>query len=81
MTELLGQSEEAGKKQFEKMFITTADKAAQIILNAVKGDKRRVLVGPDAVAADTFIRLLGAQYQPLLVKGIKAMSKKKAANA
>ena len=76
VTDLLGQSEEAGKAQFEKFFITTADKAARIILDAVKADKRRILVGPDAIAADTFIRLLGAQYQPFVVKGLRAMSKK-----
>ncbi len=81
VTDMLGQSEEAGKSQFEKLFITSADKAARIILDAVKGDKRRILVGPDAVAADTFIRLLGSQYQPFVVNGVKAMAKKAAARA
>jgi NADP-dependent 3-hydroxy acid dehydrogenase YdfG len=57
----------SGKENFEKMFLTSADKAASIILRAVKKNQRRVLVGPDAVAFDFMARALGSGYQRLNV--------------
>ena len=60
---LMGINPEQGKAQFEKMFITTANKAARIILRAVQNDQRRVLVGPDAVGFDLMVRLLPSAYQ------------------
>jgi len=58
---------EQGKRDFEKMFITTPEQAARVILAAVRKNKRRVLVGPDARAIDTMARLLPAMYQRLNV--------------
>ncbi len=72
---LLGQSEDEGKRTFEKMFITTPEKAAKIILSAVRQDKRRVLVGPDAVAIDLMVRSLPEAYQTVVVKQMQLMSK------
>nr|WP_315594737.1 SDR family NAD(P)-dependent oxidoreductase [uncultured Cupriavidus sp.] len=57
-----------GREEFEKFFITTADKAARVILDGVRANKRRVLVGPDAYAADAMARLLPATYQSLVVR-------------
>lgn len=51
---------------FDKLFITSANRAARIILKAVEGNKRRVLVGPDAKFLDVVVRLLPALYQPLI---------------
>ncbi|MEC8887413.1 MAG: hypothetical protein VX875_10065 [Pseudomonadota bacterium] len=42
----------AATKDFEMIFITTPEKAADTIFHAVKHDKRRVLVGPDAKVYD-----------------------------
>ncbi len=58
---------EAGKRDFEKMFITSPTQAATTILNAVRKNKRRVLVGPDARAIDAMSRLLPTAYQRLNV--------------
>ena len=44
---------------------TTPEKAAQIILDAVRKNKARVLVGPDAVILDALVRLTGSGYQRL----------------
>ncbi|HUP91922.1 MAG TPA: SDR family NAD(P)-dependent oxidoreductase [Solimonas sp.] len=64
-------SEAEGKQQFEKMFITSANRAACIILRAVERNKRRVLVGPDATALDLLVRLLPALYQRFIMWGTR----------
>lgn len=60
-------SEQQGKDEFEKFFITTADDAARTILNGVRRNARRVLIGRDARAADWLARTLPAAYQALVV--------------
>ncbi|PVY76089.1 short-subunit dehydrogenase [Cupriavidus alkaliphilus] len=57
-----------GKDEFEKFFITSPDKAARVILEGVRRNRRRVLIGPDAYAADAMARLLPAAYQSLVVR-------------
>ena len=57
-----------GKDEFEKFFITSPDKAARVILEGVRRNRRRVLIGPDAYAADAMARLLPAAYQALVVR-------------
>ncbi len=49
---LLVRDAQQGREEFEKFFITTPEKAAGIILDGVRANKRRVLVGPDAYAAE-----------------------------
>ncbi len=59
-----GKTEQA-RANFDKLLnTTTAESAALQILRAVEGNKRRVLVGPDAKLMDFFVRLLGSWYQP-----------------
>ncbi len=62
---------------FEKMFSTTAKKAAQVILAGVQRDARRVLIGNDARAFDVMQRLLPTAYQSLVTRAMKAQSKRK----
>jgi NAD(P)-dependent dehydrogenase (short-subunit alcohol dehydrogenase family) len=66
ITALTRQDPDTARREFEKMFITTANKAAKIILDAVLKNKRRVLVGPDAHALDAMVRLLPSSYQRML---------------
>jgi len=77
--EFTGADSEQGKEFFEKFFITSAEKAADIILKAVKGNKRRVLVGPDAVAMDAMVRTLPETYQAIIVGQMKKMRDKQIA--
>ncbi|HEV7419521.1 MAG TPA: SDR family NAD(P)-dependent oxidoreductase [Mycobacterium sp.] len=49
----------------KKLTMTTPEKAATIILDAVRKNKARVLVGPDAKALDLIVRLTGSGYQRL----------------
>lgn len=45
-----------------KLAITPPEKAAKIIVRGIRAEKARILVGPDAVLADFFNRLLGSVY-------------------
>ncbi len=64
----LGVNPEESRKNFEKLFITEPEKAAEVILSAVQKDKRRVLVGPDAYVIDGLARLLPGAYQHVVKK-------------
>ncbi len=53
-------------KLFDKrMARTSPERAARIILDAVRKNRARVLVGPDAKALDILVRLTGSGYQRL----------------
>ena len=54
------------RQDFEKLFITRPEGAAKAILGGVRRNARRVLIGPDARAADGMQRLLPAAYQRLV---------------
>ncbi len=64
----LGVNPSESRKNFEKLFITDPEKAAETILSAVRKDKRRVLVGPDAYVIDGLARLLPGAYQHVVKK-------------
>ncbi|MGH8430200.1 MAG: SDR family NAD(P)-dependent oxidoreductase [Solimonas sp.] len=71
MKDFTGADDVKAKANFEKLFITTANSAAQTILRAVQRDSRRVLVGPDAVVFDAVVRLLPTAYQKIVTWGTK----------
>ena len=48
---------EKAVRDFERAFITSPEKAAEQILTAVRRDRRRALIGPDAKAIDLVSRL------------------------
>ncbi|MGZ6779155.1 MAG: acetoin dehydrogenase, partial [Mycobacterium sp.] len=55
-------------KTFDKRLASTSpQKAARIILDGVRKNKARVLVGNDAVALDLLARATGSAYQRLVV--------------
>src|SRR3954454_3270523 len=61
---------EMAKAFDKKLAYTSPEKAAKIILEAVRKDKARVLVGPDAKALDIIVRLTGSGYQRLFASAI-----------
>jgi len=61
--------------RFERSFITSSDKAAEIILRAVVNNRRRVLVGPDAYVFDWVARILPSTYQSLTQRYTRIASK------
>ena len=76
MTGFLIHSEQQARADFEKLFITDADKAANVILQGVRHNKRRVLIGRDAYFLDLLARCLPAAYQALVVFASKRMAPK-----
>jgi len=75
-TERKGMVSASSTKDFEKAFITTPDAAAADIIRGILGNRRRVLIGPDAVAIDLMQRLLPTGYQRLVVEGAKVRRKR-----
>jgi NADP-dependent 3-hydroxy acid dehydrogenase YdfG len=55
--------EELAKLFDKRLARTSPEKAAQIILDAVRKNKPRVLVGGDAKALDIMVRIAGSRYQ------------------
>jgi NAD(P)-dependent dehydrogenase (short-subunit alcohol dehydrogenase family) len=61
-------------KLFDKRLAnTTPQRAAEIILDGVRKNKPRVLVGPDAVVLDLIVRVAGASYQRLFAPVVARM--------
>ena len=60
---------EEAAQDFERAFITSPEKAAEQILTAVRRDRRRALIGPDAKAIDLVSRLPAGIYQAILTRG------------
>jgi NAD(P)-dependent dehydrogenase (short-subunit alcohol dehydrogenase family) len=57
----------------KRLASTTARRAAEIILDGVRKNKPRVLVGPDAVVLDLIVRVTGARYQRLFAPVVARM--------
>lgn len=63
---VLAKDTETARADFDKMFITTAERAAKTILRGVERNQRRVLVGPDARVIDSLARLFPATYPDVI---------------
>jgi NADP-dependent 3-hydroxy acid dehydrogenase YdfG len=67
MTAAEGLDKEELAQTFDKKLASTSpQKAARIILDGVRKNKARVLVGPDAKVLDLIVRLTGSGYQRLV---------------
>ena len=60
-------------RDFERLFITSPERAAQQILTAVRHDRRRALVGPDAKVIDLVSRFPAIFYQTVLTRGASVL--------
>ena len=70
--DLAGDSEKA-VRDFERAFITSPEKAAEQILTAIRRDRRRALIGPDAKAIDFVSRLPAVFYQSVMTRGAASL--------
>ena len=52
---------------FDKVAITSPQRAAKVTLNAVAKNKARVLPGPDAKLFDLVVRVMGSGYMRVFV--------------
>jgi NAD(P)-dependent dehydrogenase (short-subunit alcohol dehydrogenase family) len=50
----------------DRVAMTSPESAARTILNGVKRDRARILIGADAYVVDALPRILGSFYQPLV---------------
>lgn len=64
---------EGAARDLERVFITSPEKAARQILLAVRRDRRRALVGPDAKVIDFVSRLPAGLYQRAVTTGGAAL--------
>jgi butyryl-CoA dehydrogenase len=71
LRDLTGDPEKA-RRDFEKAFVTSPERAARQILTAVQRDRRRALIGPDAKIVDFVSRLPAGFYQRIAEKLAKA---------
>ncbi|MDA8367364.1 MAG: SDR family NAD(P)-dependent oxidoreductase [Actinomycetota bacterium] len=58
---------------FDRAALTTPESAARQILTAVQRNRRRALIGPDAVVIDLISRLPAGLYQQALAAGVRRM--------
>lgn len=63
---------EKARRDFEKAFVTSPEKAARQILTVIQRDRRRALVGPDAKVVDFVARLPVGFYQRIAENLAKA---------
>ena len=56
------------QETFDRLALTSPEKAARQILAAVEANRRRALIGPDAKVIDLLSRLPARFYQNLLVR-------------
>jgi len=66
-----GEDKEVMQAGFEKLLRTSADDAATAIIEGVRRNRRRVLIGPDARIVDWMQRLFPTGYQSLITTGMK----------
>jgi len=63
----LGRSRDAAVDEFERIARTSPEAAARAIIDGIRRNRRRVLIGADAHVIDSVQRLLPTAYQRLLV--------------
>jgi short-subunit dehydrogenase len=65
------QDPELAAKHFERAALTSAAKAARVILRGTDKNRARILIGPDGRAMAAMPRLLGAGYEGLLARAAR----------
>jgi NAD(P)-dependent dehydrogenase (short-subunit alcohol dehydrogenase family) len=76
-TEWGAKDSESAAANFDKMARSTPEDAARAILRAITENRRRQLIGADAVMIDLVQRLLPESYQRLLIAGARRQLRKR----
>ena len=66
-----GESTEKGLAKYDRFFRMTAPHAAQVIVDGIKRDRPRIIVGQDATLLDIVQRLFPRSYTRLVRRGLK----------
>jgi NAD(P)-dependent dehydrogenase (short-subunit alcohol dehydrogenase family) len=61
-------------KTFDKLAVTSPDRAARVILRGALKGKPRVLIGADAYGIGLLARVFGGRYMPLVASATKRLS-------
>ena len=72
------EDKEATAQLFDKIARMSPERAAEIIVKGILGNKARVLVGLDAHALHHFAKLTGSRYQDVIASATKKMVPRKA---
>ena len=56
---------------FDRLAATTAEQAARTLVDGIRRDKRRILIGPDATLIDLAQRLMPVMYQKILAAFVR----------
>jgi NAD(P)-dependent dehydrogenase (short-subunit alcohol dehydrogenase family) len=59
-------NKETFMKLFDKLAVTTPEKAAEVIIRGIRARRARILIGPDAYLVDFIQRLFPALYQKII---------------
>lgn len=80
--EALSVSREELLSEFDKAAITTAERAAELIIRGIEKDKRRILIGRDAKIMDWIVRHFPSTYEKVmgLEKEVRRLYKERAAS-
>jgi NADP-dependent 3-hydroxy acid dehydrogenase YdfG len=70
-----GVSREQAVEEFDRITMTTPERAAKVIHNGVKAGRSRILVGPDAYFFDLLARTLPTHYYSVLA-GLQAVGER-----
>jgi butyryl-CoA dehydrogenase len=74
-TSMIGEQTHAQQiKEFNKMARTTPTEAANTILNGIRKNKRRILIGQDAKFMDRIQRLFPEKYTSIFATALKLVS-------
>ena len=69
---------EASVERFDEMTMTTAEDAATIIINGMKKNKQKILIGKDAWLIDRIARWFPVRYTSIFLRAEKRLLKKQA---
>ncbi len=64
---------EVSVELLDRFSITSAERAAKILVKAIRRRRRRVLLGPDAVVLDALLRLFPSRYQRIFGSVIRRL--------
>lgn len=73
--ESLGMDAAKSQDAFEKVLRTSSEDAAKQILNAVRQNRRRLLIGTDAKVVDVLQRIMPQGYQKIFAKAVQLQAR------
>ncbi|WP_281646835.1 SDR family NAD(P)-dependent oxidoreductase [Parendozoicomonas sp. Alg238-R29] len=64
------EDQDIAASNFEQMATTTPQRAAQVMINGILNNRKRIMIGSDSLLIDWLVRLLPTSYEKILSKGL-----------